>query len=1316
MFFFTNCQWPQQLTLPVARAASSGHEFAMQACMYCMHCLCTHYNIRVTTTPNPRQHTNDATLQAGSGRRLIQRQICPRSHGHRQPRDCHQAALTATVPPGPPASTSSPVCCTVATSATTRAPPSAAAVTSTSAARTLANAAPALPPQPQDLPGDPSSSPRVVQPAEVTVVTSAAQLQAASEAAARDIEIRAHLDLRNLKRPPNPGISGFDGPNNDDSIIRLALFYVHSEMRSLRGNCSDPDAVAALGLPAEVAADMLPLKPRQCLVIVPDAFMMTIGGLFWLDNVYLRLVRTKALPGAAFVAAGAGGVLDAEVQVHAAQLYVTNVTFHAELRGSARGVALEKGGSGALLQDCIFTDWVGNHSPLRIFHSSDINVVDTVFRNMHLSVEIADVSAEGLVRFASTGFANVTLQRGRVVSTTANDFTLPEGYEHEYYDTDDADFDIELTPVPIANRTGFEAEFWVDDDLISDCIFLRAAPGTVMPGCPQVSLAARAAVLRRVSRGAASSPAQEVAPPLNPNEDELLADLLLRGESGWLQAMRSVLGPLPPAASWPEFVVPEREPVSRVGIGAKRQVVPAGVLVGGLRRTPEAVDASAAAAAAAAAAAQGPIVLAPPTGPQPLLGDAQLVAVVAVLTAAAAIAAAAVACALLTLRRHQAQRRRGTDKQVSDAPSGQTPQESTGQAPACGFGGGPPASAMNPEFEYVLPGHLALLAPPRRLTDSSGSSQTTRTLTPQCQRSDSRTSSSHTPRLGVLPWSADPSGSEDGGPSVPPVAAAEQLRRTHAGSADSGATRRAAADAVSAPVGPLAAVLGAARSLAVRSEKSGDTAVMSPYPSLLLGAGRGSSAAGSGSAQHSRSLTGPCMPTSGYSCVRAEMDLVRGIATTAADDASRAAHAAHARTGTDHGLVPPGPPQGQIWTKAVGSDKDRAGGASGGVSVSGGQQGGVVRGDERGRGSSSAHRAGGGTAGWTAKRLQRQLDAFGEADLFLGRYELLGWRQRRRGGQGVVQFAEDAADGSDYAIKFFLDRAAFLTEAALYSTCSPSMHSTMNVCSTAAGDPKTVDVAVPDAGVRRGVFEGGGSGSVRPMADVVVKFLPQVEAVCDEGADGLVDARGRPLPPCIVMEKGESLQDWSNRAEPDLFTALAVLSNISKRLADMHAAGYVHRDLKPANVMWLPRQNRWTIIDFGCVACIGAQSPVSYTLAYAPPEVLAACEARQPCMRASPALDSWSLGVMAYELLTGAPAYDLVQGGRSQVLLMLRGDLPLPWEGEGHGSAAQRSLGALRRPVLHLLCRDASRRSSPREFHMECTRAFGRQVTADPHV
>jgi hypothetical protein len=37
-----------------------------------------------------------------------------------------------------------------------------------------------------------------------------------------------------------------------------------------------------------------------------------------------------------------------------------------------------------------------------------------------------------------------------------------------------------------------------------------------------------------------------------------------------------------------------------------------------------------------------------------------------------------------------------------------------------------------------------------------------------------------------------------------------------------------------------------------------------------------------------------------------------------------------------------------------------------------------------------------------------------------------------------------------------------------------------------------------------------------------------------------VDPSGQPLPPCVVMERGESLDIWSARAEPDRAQAFTV--------------------------------------------------------------------------------------------------------------------------------------------------------------------------------
>ena len=116
---------------------------------------------------------------------------------------------------------------------------------------------------------------------------------------------------------------------------------------------------------------------------------------------------------------------------------------------------------------------------------------------------------------------------------------------------------------------------------------------------------------------------------------------------------------------------------------------------------------------------------------------------------------------------------------------------------------------------------------------------------------------------------------------------------------------------------------------------------------------------------------------------------------------------------------------------------------------------------------------------------------------------------------------------------------------------------------------------------------------------------------------------------------------------------MQVLSNLSERLKDMHEAGYVHRDLKPANVVWLPRENRWTVIDFGCAARIGTRAPLAFTLTYAPPEIIRASEAKEAQVVATAAVDVWALGVMAFELLTGVPAFRIVTDGIVQVILLL---------------------------------------------------------------
>ena len=156
---------------------------------------------------------------------------------------------------------------------------------------------------------------------------------------------------------------------------------------------------------------------------------------------------------------------------------------------------------------------------------------------------------------------------------------------------------------------------------------------------------------------------------------------------------------------------------------------------------------------------------------------------------------------------------------------------------------------------------------------------------------------------------------------------------------------------------------------------------------------------------------------------------------------------------------------------------------------------------------------------------------------------------------------------------------------------------------------------------------------------------------------------------------------------------MQVLSNMALRLAVMHEAGFVHRDLKPANVMWLPRENRWTVIDFGCAARVGEMAPLSFTLAYAAPEVVEAHEEGRGAVQATEELDAWSLGVMAFELLTGAPAFKFLTEGRTKVRLVCvhkhtaaGGSLHRRWQADVHPATTQTFSLLASRNALALSC------------------------------
>lgn len=158
-----------------------------------------------------------------------------------------------------------------------------------------------------------------------------------------------------MRRPSGPHVACTQLPRARRSTPHAFLKYALRHSARLQGNCSDPDAPTALSLSPAEATALLPLKPRQCLLLLPDTFLVSNGGPFWTDNLYLKILRTEVVAEFKFLSAGVLGVQQGFPGVTASDLYVTNVTMHGEERGLAIGVALEEDRSNLLMKGALRT-------------------------------------------------------------------------------------------------------------------------------------------------------------------------------------------------------------------------------------------------------------------------------------------------------------------------------------------------------------------------------------------------------------------------------------------------------------------------------------------------------------------------------------------------------------------------------------------------------------------------------------------------------------------------------------------------------------------------------------------------------------------------------------------------------------------------------------------------------------------------------------------------------------------------------------------------------------------------------------------------
>ena len=164
-------------------------------------------------------------------------------------------------------------------------------------------------------------------------------------------------------------------------------------------------------------------------------------------------------------------------------------------------------------------------------------------------------------------------------------------------------------------------------------------------------------------------------------------------------------------------------------------------------------------------------------------------------------------------------------------------------------------------------------------------------------------------------------------------------------------------------------------------------------------------------------------------------------------------------------------------------------------------------------------------------------------------------------------------------------------------------------------------------------------------AVLVKRFLSEARAVNAIGHRNIIDIftmgelpDGRPY---IVMEflEGTPLDAYlKERAPLPPLEAVELLLDIAAPLQAAHTAGVIHRDLKPSNV-FLVKQSDGTrylkLLDFGLAkqSFDGHSAQTSAAMVTGTPDYMSPEQARGA--EVSPRTDLYSLGVMAFEMITG---------------------------------------------------------------------------------
>jgi eukaryotic-like serine/threonine-protein kinase len=177
-------------------------------------------------------------------------------------------------------------------------------------------------------------------------------------------------------------------------------------------------------------------------------------------------------------------------------------------------------------------------------------------------------------------------------------------------------------------------------------------------------------------------------------------------------------------------------------------------------------------------------------------------------------------------------------------------------------------------------------------------------------------------------------------------------------------------------------------------------------------------------------------------------------------------------------------------------------------------------------------------------------------------------------------------------------------------------------------------------GALKWIKRGMDSGEVLARFRRERRILAQLQhALIARLLDGGISESGQPW---FVMEyvDGVPLHDWAAQSRPGLNQRLDLFVQLAEAVAYAHGQLVVHRDLKPGNVL-VDAQHQPHLLDFGVAKVLEEDTGEAQTQtgarflsrAYAAPEQIRG----EPI---STAVDVYALGVLLFELLTGARFHD----------------------------------------------------------------------------